>query len=269
MPPQPRHHDTLLRAVFLGSGSSGNATAITDGTTTLLLDCGFSARECARRLGGSGIAADSVSAVLVTHEHRDHTTGVEVFARRHGAPVFATGGTLRASGLGVRLADARVVRSGETRRVGTLDVTPFRTSHDAEEPVGFRIEAACGTTLVIATDTGVLTQETADALEHCDIVGIECNHDAGMLDTGPYPYFLKARIRSDRGHLSNADAAAAIARAAGPRLRAVFALHVSTTNNTPELAEQALREQLAREGMDVPVKAARQNSACFSEGAVP
>jgi len=264
MPRPDDTHEPLLHAAFLGSGSSGNATAITDGTTTLLLDCGFSARECARRLERAGIPATSVAGILLTHEHRDHTIGVEVFARRHGVPVFATDGTLRATGLGARVTDPRVMRSHETQRIGTLEVMPFRTSHDAEEPVGFRFESSCGTRLGIATDTGTLTVETEEALSGCELIGIECNHDTAMLDNGPYPYFLKARIRSERGHLSNADAADAIVRLAGPSLRCVFALHVSRTNNTSDLAEKTVRERLVAAGIDVPVKAARQDSVCTS-----
>ena len=266
MPSRDTTTEPRLRAVFLGSGSSGNATVVTDGATTLLLDCGFSARECARRLETAGISATSVSAILLTHEHRDHVCGVDVFARRHGIPVFGTRGTLGASRLAEHVHDTRVVRPQECVRVGTIDVLPFRTSHDAEEPVGYRFESACGTRLGIATDTGTLTEETASALADCDLIGIESNHDTVMLDTGPYPFFLKARIRSERGHLSNADAADAIVDLAGARLRAVFALHVSRTNNTPELAEKALRERLRSAGIDVPVRAARQDTACSSEG---
>lgn len=248
-----------LRVVFLGSGSSGNAAAVTDGTTTLLVDCGFSAREVRTRLSRHGIDAEGVSAILVTHEHTDHVRGVDVFARRHRAPVYATAGTWRASRTDARLLDARTVRPGEPERVGTLTVIAFATSHDAAEPVGYRIETSAGATLGIATDTGHFTDQAAEALRDCDIVGIECNHDIEMLSGGPYPWFLKQRIASPRGHLSNPDAADALERIAGDRLRHVHALHLSRTNNTHELARRALEVRLARLGLDVPVTSVTQD----------
>ena len=258
-----------LRAVFLGSGSSGNATAVSDGRTTLLLDCGFSARECVRRLRDAGVDPESVAAVLVTHEHADHVRGAEVFVRRYSVPVYATRGTLRASGLERSLPDTRVVRGHEELRIGTMRVLPFRISHDAREPVGFRFESDAGARVGIATDTGEFTPESAEALMCCETLGIECNHDPALLENGPYPYFLKQRIGSSRGHLSNPDAAAAVLRVAGPQLRAVFALHVSRTNNTATLATEAVHQRLSEEGLPVRVHAVPHDAPCDSTSVSP
>lgn len=257
-----------LRVVVLGSGSSGNATAVADGTTTLLIDCGFSARETARRMAAAGLDPATVSAVLVTHEHSDHVRGIEVFTRRHASAcrVMSTRGTLAAEPLDAVADRAEALRPGEVRRIGTLDVVAFRTSHDAADPVGYRIEAG-GAVVGIATDTGVLTDEAREALAGCDVLAIECNHDLDMLENGPYPYFLKRRIRSSRGHLSNPDAADAVEALASDRLRRVIAMHRSRTNNTHGLAGRALEARLARIGLGVPVDVARQDGVVDPEPA--
>lgn len=247
-----------LRVVFLGSGSAGNATAVACGNDVILIDCGFSAREVARRMARAGLDANSVSAVFVTHEHSDHIRGVEVFARRHGCAVFATHGTARAGDLRGRCSDVCTLSDGEAVRVGALEVLPFTTSHDALEPVGLRVDAG-GASLGLATDTGVLTPQAAEALIGVQTLALECNHDLGMLDGGPYPYFLKQRIRSARGHLSNADAADALERLATDSLRHVIAMHRSRTNNTATLAEKALSQRLSAIGHGARVDVARQD----------
>lgn len=251
--------------VVLGSGSAGNATAITDGSTTILVDCGLSAREVARRLGSANIDATSVSAILVTHEHGDHVRGIDVFCRRHAsaAVVYASDGTRRSGLLDDKAAEVVSVVAGEPLSIGTLSVLGFRTSHDAAEPLGFRVEAS-GVSLGIATDTGVLTEEATEALAGCAVLGIECNHDVSMLEHGPYPAYLKRRINSVHGHLSNSDAADALERLASDALEHVFALHRSRTNNTAALAGSALVQRLAAMDLDVPVVVARQDEACAS-----
>jgi phosphoribosyl 1,2-cyclic phosphodiesterase len=251
-----------LRVVVLGSGSAGNAIAVSDGVETVLVDCGFSARETARRLAAGGIEPSSVTAVLITHEHTDHTRGLDVFARRREIVVCASHGTRRAAALDGLPADVRTLEPGETHTVGRFTVVPFRTSHDAAEPVGYRIETQAGEVAGIATDTGVLTPEAFDALARCDVLGLESNHDVRMLETGPYPYFLKRRIASERGHLSNAAAASALEQLVSPRLRRVVALHRSRTNNTRDLVLEALRRRLSDVGFEGDLVAADQAASC-------
>ena len=253
-----------LRVVFLGSGSSGNATAITDGKTTVLVDCGFSAREVSRRLAACTIDPASVSAILVTHEHTDHVRGIDVFSRNHAAEciVHASTGTRKRLTCGPAVETVAVACS-EPFRVGNLEVTPFATSHDAEQPLGYRIDSPSDA-VGIVTDTGVLTSQAREVLAGVRVLGIETNHDVPMLDSGPYPEFLKRRIRSQAGHLSNEQAATALAELASDALTHVFALHRSRTNNTADLAQAAIERQVRELGLGVSVTVARQVEPCDS-----
>ncbi len=254
---------THPRMVILGSGSAGNATAITDGVTTVLVDCGFSAREISRRLAAVGISASSVNAILVTHEHGDHVRGIDVFVRRHAPEcvVYASSGTRRAAGL----SDAVTVTCGEPVRIGTLETVAFQTSHDALEPVGYRIERD-GYAVGIATDTGVFTPQCAEGLAGCAVIALESNHDLEMLENGPYPYPLKRRIRSTHGHLSNHDAADALEKLVHDGLVHVVGMHRSRTNNTARLAGAALSGRLSHLGLgSVKVTVAGQDECCDTE----
>jgi phosphoribosyl 1,2-cyclic phosphodiesterase len=249
-----------LRVTFLGSGSGGNSTLVAYGDTRVLVDAGFSAREIAGRLASHGEDPARLTAILVTHEHRDHACGVRVLQKRTGAPVLASKGTCEgAHEEGNGPFEHEHLDPGDTVRLGELRVTSFRVMHDAREPVGFLFEAPDGTRLGYVSDIGEMTGEVAEALAGCEYVALEANHDARMLEHGPYPWFLKRRIASANGHLSNEAAGEAIGSVASDRLRHVFAIHVSRTNNTPDLAAAALRAGLLRTGLDVPVTAVGQD----------
>lgn len=257
-----------LALTVLGSGSSGNAAVVSCGDTHLLLDAGFSARETARRLALAGFSAEAVTAVLVTHEHADHVSGVPVFARRHHVPVLASNGTARAAGLAhQRGCELSLARAGHEIALGNVRVRPFRTSHDCAEPLGFVFAAPDGTRLGVVTDTGILSAEALEALAGCAVLGLEVNHDELMLENGPYPLFLRRRIAGERGHLSNAAAADALERLAHDGLRTVVGMHVSRQNNTPELASRALRVRIAAIGLEGAVSVAVASQAEVLGGA--
>lgn len=247
-----------MRLAFLGSGSSGNATAIECGGDIVLIDAGFSARETLRRLCVAGLDPAGIRALFVTHEHADHVGGVRVLAKRLTVPVYATAGTRQAARLDLHVDDVRTISAEETITVGTLRLRAFDVSHDAVEPVGYRVEGGCGTTLGFVSDTGVLPPGSTEALSGCDVLALECNHDEDMLAKGPYPWFLKQRILSSRGHLSNTAAVRFLESIAADRLRAVAALHLSHQNNESDLVRRMLAESIGRLCLDTEIHVVAQ-----------
>lgn len=230
-----------MRLIVLASGSSGNAALIESGGRAVLLDAGISARETMRRINSAGAGDVRIEAILITHEHSDHVRGARVLARTLRVPVMGTVGTLRAAAACLADVPETVIVGRRDRfSVAGLRVTSFPTEHDASESCGFTFESRRGMRVGVATDTGVLTPEIADALAGCHAIGLESNHDERMLAAGPYPPFLKRRIAGNRGHLSNAAAAAGLDGLGWKGLAHVFALHLSEQNNTPDSARAAL-----------------------------
>ena len=250
--------DGAAGVAFLASGSRGNCTLVHSGGRGVLVDCGLSAKEALRRIAEAGLEDIKIEALLLTHEHTDHVCGARVIARRLGIPVFATRGTAgRARGALADVPEVIALRNGDTLWLAGLEVAVFRTSHDAAEPVGFTFATHRGR-IGIATDTGVLTAEAWELLPGCRVLGLEANHDLDMLECGPYPHFLKQRIRSDVGHLSNAGAAGALERLAGDTLGTLVGLHLSEQNNQPELARRALGVTARQLGLAAEVRVASQ-----------
>ncbi len=233
-----------MRVCLLASGSRGNATLIEAAGCRLLIDAGLSAREIDRRLREIDLDADALDALLITHEHHDHVSGIGPLARRHQIPVYIVPETAAAiSRLGA-IADLRYFSAGERFSLGNLDITSFSTTHDAVDPVGFVIDSAEGR-IGYATDLGLSTRLVADCLERSRILVLESNHDEQMLLDGPYPWPLKQRIQGRHGHLSNRAAADLLQQLAWDGLEAVFLAHLSEENNHPELAHKEIRHCLA------------------------
>ena len=231
-----------MRIACLGSGSRGNATLIQQDETCVLVDCGFSVRELERRLADLGLDLAMLSAVLVTHEHGDHISGVSRLARRSGIPVHATRGTARFLDDDVCVQE---VKPDGVFRVGALEVTPYPVPHDASEPCQFVLRGgtAC---FGMLTDAGHVTPHMVRSLNRCQVLYLECNHDSEMLRTGSYPAALKERVAGRYGHLSNAQAADLLGALDRAGLHTVVAAHLSEKNNQVELAHAALSETLAR-----------------------
>jgi len=222
-------------------------------------------RQLESRLGAAGISPRQVGAVLVTHGHRDHLSGVGVWARRHRVPVYLTEACRQEAGeaLGPRGLDRvelRLFKPGEPFEVDELGFHPVATSHDAPESVGFRVTDGAAT-LGFATDLGFVSHLVRHALRGVDLLYVEANHDEDLLLNGPYPWFLKQRIRSRHGHLSNAACAALLADLLHPGLQTVVLGHLSETNNEPRLAYEAARRSLQADGAaeDVTLLVARQD----------
>lgn len=248
-----------MRFAPLGSGSKGNATLIEGGDTRLLLDCGFALAELERRLAALGVAAETLSAVLVTHEHGDHLRGVGALARRYGLPVWMTTGTRR-QGWRAGLPEPRCFSSHQGDfAIGSLRVHPFPVPHDASEPAQFVLEHD-GARLGVFTDAGAVTPHIVERLQGCDALMLECNHDPGMLARGPYPPFLQARVGGAFGHLNNRQAADLLKRIDHRRLRHLVAAHLSEKNNTPALARSALLE--AAPALEERLSVCSQDAPC-------
>lgn len=235
-----------LSYCLLASGSKGNAIYVASGPTAILVDCGLSARELVRRLEISGLKAESLSAILITHEHRDHMTGARVLAKRLRLPVLATRATWAACG---DMLETRhqPFAAGEAFNLGCLSLQPFSTPHDAADPVGLVISAGAAR-LGLCTDLGQALGLVERRLAGCQALILESNHDPELLAQGPYPPWLKQRVRSRHGHLSNQQSAELLSRLHHPELGQVTLAHLSETNNRPELAAQAAAQAL--EGLD-------------------
>jgi phosphoribosyl 1,2-cyclic phosphodiesterase len=244
-----------LSVCVLGSGSRGNSIYVSDGTTSILIDAGFSAREIDRRMRRQGLDPDRLNAILVTHEHTDHVRGVERLVRRHRLPVYLTAGTHQEAISLHCLPEIHPLVCGRGIRIDTLTVRPFSISHDARDPAGFTIDAS-GCRIGIATDLGHVTALVREHLRGCRLLILEANHDLEMLMDGPYPWFLKQRIRSRVGHLSNQESCRLLADILHPALEQVVLAHLSETNNTPAKALTQASTLLA--GTSVRLSAASQ-----------
>ena len=237
-----------MRLVTFASGSGGNCALLTLDGVHLLLDAGISWRRICAELERSGVRPEELSAVLITHEHSDHIAGLATLVKHCAAPICAPrtlAGELNriVSGVAARL---RVVPTDSPETVGALTVRCFPTSHDVPESVGWRVEGSA--VFALATDTGCVTPEIESALQGADAVLLEANHDPDMLLAGPYPWYLKRRILSERGHLSNADCAALCARLAESGTRQFVLGHLSRENNSPARAFQTVSAALNGSG---------------------
>jgi phosphoribosyl 1,2-cyclic phosphodiesterase len=233
-----------MRFASLGSGSEGNGLLVESGTTRVLVDCGFKLSETVRRLGTFGLEPTDIAAVLVTHEHDDHSGGVSRFARRYDVPVYLTYGTLVAMGRsGTMIPRINLIDSHSPFMIGDLEVHPYPVPHDAREPSQF-VFSDGDKRLGLLTDTGDSTPHIERMLSGIDALVLECNHDLDLLMNGPYPPTLKRRISGRYGHLDNGTAARILGGIDCTRLQHFVAAHLSTQNNTPELARAAMSAAL-------------------------
>jgi phosphoribosyl 1,2-cyclic phosphodiesterase len=227
-----------VRFASLGSGSRGNATLVQSGSTLLMVDCGFSARETERRLARLGVTADDLDALLVTHEHSDHCSGIGTLSRKHGIPVYLTRGT-HASGRCDGVAQAEYFHSGSPFELGNIAVAPIAVPHDAREPCQFVFECN-DLKLGILTDLGSITGAVVDHYTDCHGLLLECNHDEEMLRLGPYPPPLKRRVGGDWGHLNNRQSADLLEQVLHGGFRELVVAHISEQNNHREHVLAAL-----------------------------
>ena len=230
-----------LRFASLGSGSDGNSTLVQGGGTAVLIDCGFSKRETKRRLEGLGVPLEAIDAILLTHEHSDHSRSVDSIAKALDVPVYTGAGTLQAlKRSGKRFAGLKVrqLLAGTSLNIGALGIRAVWVPHDAATPLQFACSLG-GRKVGVLTDLGHAPDSVIEEYASCEAILLEANHDAQMLRSGPYPPHLKRRIGGDLGHLSNAQSADALRMLLRGRLRQVVVGHISQTNNSRALLDKA------------------------------
>lgn len=252
-----------MRLCCLGSGSAGNSLLVEAQGTRVLVDAGFSARELEERLASIDLVPEALDAIVLTHDHGDHTRGAGVFSRRHGTPVYVTERT-RLACRDVFRGDERTVayRAQHAFTIGGIRVEPFLTVHDAVDPVGIAlVDVATGARLGVATDLGRPTAAVQHALTGCDFVVLEANHDEVMLRVGPYPWSVIARISSSYGHLSNRAAARFASDLVHSRLAGILLAHLSNECNDPALAHEVVGTQLEKKRWRGWLQVAKQHQA--------
>lgn len=247
-----------LRLCFLASGSKGNALYLESAGRALLIDCGITCRQAMLRMEAAGLEPGRIEAIVLTHEHHDHVNGVRVLSKKLNSPrVLATPGTFAKTDLRGQVRFTPFA-AGESFSAAGMELSPFTIPHDAADPVGLRV-AVGGVSLGLATDLGKATNLVRHKLAGCQVLVLEHNHDPDLLAKGPYPPWLKQRVKGREGHLSNDQGAELLAELHHDELRQVVLAHVSETNNTPDLARTRAAECLARLGSNAALEVAGQH----------
>lgn len=229
-----------MRIASLGSGSRGNATLVQHLDTTLLVDNGFSLRQFTQRLLRLEMEPCHIDAVLLTHEHGDHSGGVQRLCANHGIPLWTAVGTARAS-LPPDFEFHRLV-AGQSVTIGGIEVLPVTVPHDASEPLQFIFhQLDNGRRLGLLTDTGHITSHIVAAFSRLDGLLLEFNYDPAMLEQGPYPEMLKQRVGGNHGHLSNLQSLDLLRQIDTEKLVCLIAAHISEKNNTPDIVDKLIR----------------------------
>ncbi len=237
-----------MRLVSIASGSSGNCIYVGTENTHILVDAGISNKRIEQGLNEIGIKGSELDGVVITHEHSDHVKGLGVLARKYGIPVYATSETLDEIGEMKYLGEypkelfCPVLPDVEFS-VGDMEIKPFSIDHDAANPVAYRIRHG-HKSVAVATDMGHFDQYIIDHLQGLDALLLESNHDVRMLETGPYPYYLKRRILSDHGHLSNDNAGRLLNYILHDHMKHIFLGHLSKENNFEELAWETVKLEI-------------------------
>ena len=259
----------MMKFISFGSGSSGNCYLLTTPNDALLIDLGVGLRGLKKDFRNYGLSLSMVHHVLITHDHADHIKSVGSFSHDYNIPVYATRevhvGINRNYCITQKISSelARVIEKGKTYQIGDFSVTPFGVPHDSSDNVGYFIEAE-GSNFCVMTDVGTVTDEMKEYIRRARHLVIEANHDEEMVASGPYPQFLKTRILSQTGHLSNRNCALALIENMTEDLRNVWLCHLSEENNHPELArktvESLLRDYGIIAGVDIQLEVLKRNS---------
>ena len=237
-----------MRICSIASGSSGNCIYVGSDNTHVIIDAGISGKRIEEGLNRLGLTTADLDAVLITHEHSDHVASLGVLARRYAIPMYATKGTIEGimnqNCMGaIDRSLFNVISSSSPFEVNDLLVHPIDVSHDALEPVAYRVEHD-GRSVGVCTDLGKYTDTIVEGFSGVDALLIEANHDVNMLQVGKYPYYLKQRILSDRGHLSNENCGRLLCKLLHDDMKSISLGHLSAENNLAELAYEAVRLEI-------------------------
>ena len=237
-----------MRFVSIASGSSGNCIYIGTEETHILIDAGISNKRIEQGLKDIGLKGEDLKGVFITHEHSDHIKGLGILSKKYQIPIFGTKETLdeikKKSSLGnYPLECLTPVCPDVDISIGDLTIKPFRIDHDAANPVAYRVQEG-KKSVAVATDLGHYNQYIIDHLQGLDAVLLESNHDVRMLETGPYPYYLKRRILGEYGHLSNETCGRLLNQILHDNLKHIFLGHLSKENNYEELAYETVRLEI-------------------------
>lgn len=254
-----------MRFCSIASGSSGNSTYIGSDSTHILVDAGVSCKRITEGLMTLCIKPEELDGIFITHEHSDHISGLNVLIKKYQIPVFATKKTIHVlremkKFVGYDEQLIQIVEPDRIYQLGDLEIHPFRISHDAVDPVAYRIQGEKGK-MAVATDMGHFDDYIVENLKNVDVAVIEANHDIRMLECGNYPYHLKRRILGDKGHLSNENAGRLITRILHDKIRHLFLGHLSRENNHPDIAYHAVSHEIdigacSYLGRDIPIEVA-------------
>ena len=252
-----------VQLTILGSGSSGNCAYLETPETRILIDAGFSARQTRQRLAAIGRSPESLTGILVTHEHSDHIAGLAALCSKINVPIYCNRDTREAMELQLQAKfDCRVFSTGASFEVGDIVVDTFSIPHDASDPVGFLLRTSGGN-IGFLTDLGHATKMVLQRVRAANVLVLEANHDLKMLQDSSRPWSLKQRIAGRHGHLSNEDAADAAEEIMSSELRHLYLGHLSRECNRPQLAFRVMSERLQKIGADhVTLELTAQHAAC-------
>lgn len=231
-----------MKVVVLSSGSKGNTTYIETPKAKILLDCGNSSKYIMTKLAELNVYPSDIDAILITHVHSDHIKGLEVFTKKIEAMVYMTEKMYPY----LDFVKNYTIIESDKLKIKDLDIDVIKTSHDAEDSVGY-IVSNNNKSVVYVTDTGYINRKYFDILTNREVYIFESNHDVEMLNNGSYPFELRKRILSDKGHLSNYDSAKYLAKFIGDKTKKIILAHLSEENNTEELAMTTLKDRLSKE----------------------
>ncbi len=230
----------MIELCALASGSNGNAYYIGNSSDAVLIDAGLSAKQLMTRFATVSLDFSKVRAIFVSHEHSDHARGVQTLSKRFNIPVYMNSRTFYAMPKPMRPDYVRFFQPGDAVTAGSFTIHTFSKNHDAAEPCSFRVEHA-GFSTGVLTDIGEPCLAVEQAVQECHALFLESNYDHTMLWEGPYPWYLKNRVSSSKGHLSNEQAAKLVSDYGHPELQAIFLSHISKENNRAELALEAFK----------------------------